>query len=95
MKIEESFVPLSLDDIEEKVRINQEQNGYDLMGLKEMLEFELSLVQRDILKYIHEGKMIHIESHIQAQNLREQIAYITNKITRDLLKWQPPIQPQS
>ena len=88
------FKPLLLDDIEEKVKLNIENNGYDLMGLKEMLEFELNLIQRDILAFINRGEMISMTSHIQAQNLREQIAYINNKIIKDLLKWQQHTQPQ-
>ena len=89
------FRPLSIDDIEEKVKINQDQHGYELITLKELLEFELFLIERDALKFINEGQKINMVSLIEAQNLREQIAYITNKITRDLLKCQPHTQHQS
>lgn len=62
------FNPLHPEDIEEKIQLNL-NDGLDLNSLRDTLEEELHSTERSILV-----------SEIQAQNLKEQLAYIDKRI---------------
>lgn len=89
------FEPLPLQDIEEKIELNKQQWGHDLYKLKQLLEFELSLIERGVLRSKWEfmkstksyQELINdiLSSEIQIQNLKEQIRHIQNKILRDII----------
>lgn len=80
------FQPLFSEDIEEKIEINQRDRGYSLIELKKLLEHEMFIIERQILEKMYTRQPFDIvRAMIQAQNLKEQVAYINNKILKELL----------
>lgn len=88
------FRPLKEKDIEEKIQI-EIKAGHDIKTVKELLKLELFDHEREILKakqYLTELRFFKfifkyrkimkalLPLEIQAQNLREQIAYVDKKI---------------
>jgi len=63
------LAPLKPEDIEEKIRLNNEDHGYDHITLREHLRKELLDCQWTALR-----------CQIEAQSLSEQIDYITKKL---------------
>lgn len=97
--IHDFFKPLSLEDIDEKININIDRYGYSLLELKGLFELELSMIERDILqnRYAQLNLNPHdfyrtyqvllrrcFNSEMQAQNLKEQIRHLENRIIGEL-----------
>ncbi len=88
------FIPLKETDIEEKIEL-EKKSGRSLRSTRELLQLELNQHERKILetkhylnglswldfilKYRQIVKAL-LPFEIQAQNLREQIAYIDKKL---------------
>lgn len=80
--IEKWFNPLHLEDIDESIDLNLEEWSYDLIKFKQLKEAELFVIERSMLRDIYDRKPLNFINYVQAQNLREQIAHITNRILR-------------
>lgn len=100
------FEPLPLEDIDEKIELNKKQWGYDLIRFKQLLEFELAIVERGILREKWEWckekeqrpvqDLIYslIPNEIQVSNLKEQIRHVQNRILREGIECQQSTQLQ-
>lgn len=86
---------LDKKDIEEKFQINQKDWGYTAIQFKEKLEDELFGFERLLLeikggmyknKIVDAYKLMDETLHIEIQicNLKEQIAYMNNKILKEI-----------
>jgi len=78
-EIYQYFVPLSQEDIEEKIELNKIERGYSLIEMKELLEREKYIIERELLLNFDKHDL-HLR--IQKQCLKEQIDYINNKLLK-------------
>lgn len=93
------FKPLSYEDIEEKIQLNIMNFGYTFLELKTLFELELSMIEREILKkkyifltrrnreflfYYQDFMQDIFNQEAEAQNLKEQINYLNNKILKEI-----------
>lgn len=98
--IVDRFVPLTEKDIEEKIKLNID-SGNSLKTVKALLNLELFEHEREILKTKHYLNQLNIVAfvfryrrimralmpyEIQAQNLREQIAFVDKQIAAGMDK---------
>jgi hypothetical protein len=79
------FMPLEKVDIDQNIKQNEIDWGWSLVELKELKEHELFLIEREILRDTYEARGSKITTLIQRQNLREQVAHISNRIIREQL----------
>ena len=74
MEIKDLYQVLKPEDIQEKIDLNLKREGITIEKFKSELEVELHTRERKLLEL---KSTIH-PIEIQIQNLKEQIAYISN-----------------
>jgi hypothetical protein len=89
------FHVLKVEDIDDKIALNIKKHGYSLKQFRDLLAFEMFLIQRDLLKtqwLFSKSTRSHQELlretlplSIQIQNLTEQI-FRVDQIMRDELE---------
>src|SRR5690349_21767189 len=92
------FKPLDYEDIEECIELNKRDWGHTLIDLKTLWALELSMIEREILKkkyafiqttsrdFLFNLQSFYqdiFNSEMQAQNLKEKIDYVNNKILKE------------